>query len=107
MKKSILPLVASGFLFFCACTNDNSSTVAQDDEGQSSTSHSGSNEHQPANQGSTHSEGQKEPSHATTNNSHTDTSKANGSGSSANGQSRSASWDTSARKVKTNAKTHQ
>jgi hypothetical protein len=68
MKKLILPIVASGILFFSACTNDNSSTVApQDDEEQSSSSHSGSKEHHSDNQQGSHTQqNQKsESEHAT------------------------------------------
>jgi hypothetical protein len=55
MKKLIFPIVASGMLLFSACSNDNSSTVAtQDDDEQSGTSHSAGKEHQTGNEEGTH-----------------------------------------------------
>lgn len=60
MKRSVLPILAAGILFFSACTNDNSSTVGTYDEEQSSSSHSGSEGHEPAKEGSSHTESKKE-----------------------------------------------
>ncbi len=62
MKKSILPILAAGILFFSACTNENSSTVATHDEEQSSSPHTGNSGHEPATEVGNHTESKKEGS---------------------------------------------
>lgn len=113
MKKTTLPILAAGILFFSACTNDNSSTVATRDEEQSSASHPGSGEHQPANEEQNHTQSKKEESsHITEDTSHTNISLSTDSAGFENKQGKSASIDSNgfkvtSKKIKVDVKTRQ
>jgi hypothetical protein len=113
MKKSILPIVASGILFFSACTNENSSTVASFDDEQSNTSHSAGKEHQPENKDENHGQGLKEESkHVTKDTSHTNISVGTDSAGFETKQGTGASTDSNgikvtSKKVKVDVKTRQ